>query len=467
MVYKERRPDYARDGAGGASTKKKSAEKQKKDQGQEEELNAALEYLLTSHARYLNEGNNGVIFLLELDEALPEVERITQSFRTSGIELVGDQAMKILKIYKPGEAKREFAMQMKAWELMNATPERRALVNIPKPRLYADLRLSSPAKDFLQSQGMSVDTDNVEIIVMDLVHGEDLATRFYREVLKTFEFDPEVVDTMKINELMRWIGIKLNLKSTGLFVDGAMSPEQRKVLNENAERIFMHLVRTGRYKLPPNVIPAIEETMRIFHQNGLVFRDGHFRNFMLETLPDGSTRVHVIDYGHSMMFEGPYNASLYEERGKEYPKDEEITGIMKKYLVEAAAGRSVKTAEEMIDSTRKIIDEFKRKSPLRMLPQLKKFELFIEELKSKKTPIERATSMGYRKIFEPASPPDNIQLKFQAFLTTLDAFYQKQAFSAAEIKRFLEAEKKKGTFDVYAIDAKIGGMIDDAMTYFK
>lgn len=299
------------------------------------EIDASFEALIIHRARKVSEGNNGIILRLNLKEGISEEAR---TLERSGIKLETDQAIKLIKVYLPGTARHEFEIQKRAHELVAASPNRDELAEVPRPLCYRDLQIGTEAQEALQSLGLTRVGKRVEIIVMDFVPGEDLATILMRELLRRHpeakHLKPEHISQLPFPELHAEVARLLGfVKPPRLTLE---SPDD--LYRENAERFYQALTKFD-ITLHPSILKRIKKTTALFHNNGICHRDGHERNFMITGNPlhpaIGGTsegpRLFIIDYGNSKIFEGDYASqrdSLYEEMGHQFRSDEDIVEIL-------------------------------------------------------------------------------------------------------------------------------------------
>jgi hypothetical protein len=276
-------------------------------------LDASLIELLEAHALRVNEGTNGVIFRLNIND-VPQDLRL--ALKESEIDLEGEQAIKALKIYQPGKGRAEFEMQKKGYDIVEASGKP-GLAQVPKPATCRDLKLTPQTIEALNRNGLPDIKDRVEVIIMDYVPGKDVATMLYEEVVKRH---PALKDTirdperMSFDELFTAVSNALSFARPGgkAFDTADRAFEKNVVLQNNAKKVYDFLERSG-YVFDGRILDQIEATMKTFHENGLCFRDAHHRNFMVTRDADGKPQGHVVDFGTAKTFEGSYRADLYEE----------------------------------------------------------------------------------------------------------------------------------------------------------
>lgn len=317
-------------------------------QEQLEIIDVQLELAIVKFSRKINEGNNGVIFKLDLHDAkgAADLLRMIEDKRTE--QEKKETVVKILKVYRPGAGKREFEMQRKAFEIVKGAGDKE-LAEVPEPILFRELNLSEEAQDYLRSRGMNCG-EKAEVIVMDFVEGVDLATYLYREVIKVHPKTRHLADRVEelgFAELHEEVTQALSFRVPGgkARSDEERAFERERVESENAELLFRFLERRG-FQMDSRIPARIKATMDVFHENGFAFRDGHHRNFMFAG-EGKDLRVHIVDYGSSTTFEGPLTDEVYAESEKRYPKDDTVVRTIERFT---------KTAD-MVDAEKRVAFE--------------------------------------------------------------------------------------------------------------
>jgi hypothetical protein len=201
-------------------------------------------------------------------------------------------AAKMLKLYRPGEAKREFLVQQKAYKLTEGHAE---YAQVPNPLALRDQNIAPKVREYLNKKGGHLDTA-VEMIEMDFVKGKDLATIMYEFVLAKKGFSPELISDMSFEEKNERVAGLLDFRVAT--VKGASSESARQfanliVMNENAEKLMTFLRHAG-FRISPEVIDKLERTLELFQKNNIFHNDMHERNIMLE-----DDEPKVIDFGQS------------------------------------------------------------------------------------------------------------------------------------------------------------------------
>ncbi len=294
------------------------------------EERALLEFFLAeslldpSHAELLNEGNNGIIVKLTIDEALLRTADPTATLRP----LIGDGsqvAAKILKLYKsPLVGRQEYESQLAAWQVvenarMNDAQEthpsqqiarRSAFASIPQPRIFADLPVHEHLAQTLRDKGVHAD-ERVSILLMDLVDGDDIATTLYRSVLAGHPDAKHLAH----EDLSCWPFHELSQEVARLFyarprhTDTTHDAEYRMML-QNAERLMHECGRVG-IRIDEWIIAQISNSLRALKYQGVLLRDAHPRNFMVTgSLTQGGC-ASIVDFGEAVLLGRPVTEDDY------------------------------------------------------------------------------------------------------------------------------------------------------------
>jgi hypothetical protein len=298
----------------------------------ERAIDAKLDAFLGKHVERFNQGNSGLILKFDLRDV---PEELKADLEAAGISLGNEQVVKILKIFDANAIEQEFARQARAHEIVENSGKDE-VAKVPRPHFCRELEVSPETAAKIRSLGDNVRVrDKVGMMFMDKVDGEDIATILYKEYVRR---DPAFADIAQrldergesytIEELMTEIVQRTSVPGREpIFyapVEGANKDPER-VMNQNFDRLRSELMRRG-FRLHPSIVRQIRNTMDLFHENGLVFRDGHHRNFMVSgdvsAAAEQPPQVHAIDYGGSKTFEGDYE----DQKEKLYSKVGALAG---------------------------------------------------------------------------------------------------------------------------------------------
>lgn len=287
---------------------------------QNELVDAALEALV-SNSRYLDSGNNGVIRTMILKDAPDNIKKIFKE--ETGEDSESEYAIKLLKIYSEGLGEKEFLMQKKAYELISSLGDGKNFAKIPKPILYRKLEIKQEAvREMLKNDGISA-PKKVEILVMDMIEGEDLAKNLYKTIIRHGNNQEESsLEHMPIEDLQAMVSHILDFHAPKNRID---AEAMNRVFRDNAKKIIPFLRKKGIDKpvLDPDIIEKLKNTINLLHNNGIYHRDLHERNVMLRD-NDGERDVFIIDFGSAVIAEKNSGNDIYEDGDKKLVNDEMI-----------------------------------------------------------------------------------------------------------------------------------------------
>jgi hypothetical protein len=339
-------------------------------------IKTRMEFFLRQYGTKINAGNNGVIFRLDLFEICAADPGLRDMLKEKGIDTEAlhqaGAAVKILKTYQPGLAARESKVQTRAHELVSAAQAREENVAaVPEVYMNLEFEVSDEGKEELEKLGCTMsDKNDLGLIVMDHIPGEDVATILYREALYgqkiiddegkemvklPTDLSAEDITRMPFEELQQLVATVYRFEEwAGAPMGGAVALEEMEQKKANAEKLFRAVESSLQKRgltFHPNIAQRLRATSRIFRQNGLNYRDGHPRNIMLAgdyLIPTGaidrvSPDVYVIDYGDSYLDED--DKSLMTDR-----LSHDLLGsisLLDRFTKNSGGGRKIyKTLEE-------------------------------------------------------------------------------------------------------------------------
>ncbi len=142
----------------------------------------------------IDEGSQGVVFEINLIDCPDEFKKYI--FGKSADIPQEKLAAKILKIYFQGQGKHEAEMQQRAFEIIDKE-QNEDLAKIPEMLFYKELKIKTRTlQDKLKNSGVKF-SNQIEIIFMDYIEGEDLATYIYKKILDNH---PDVEDNPRLSE---------------------------------------------------------------------------------------------------------------------------------------------------------------------------------------------------------------------------------------------------------------------------
>lgn len=412
-------------------------------------VDTRLEKVLRDQFKKINEGNAGVILKISFDDVPSDV---IDWLEEQGIELRENQVAKVLKIYNRGSAKEEFDIQKKAYDVLKPYEDDQTVAKVPRPHFWRELKLSESTQDFMRKAGAKA-SDRIEVIMMDYVPGEDVAAKLMKELMVMGRYmvddsgkvliqeaqDASYPDLEKLGALS-WVANYLDWKDYELSPGDRLTPEEIQLRKEkandfNEEKIYRVLHDRG-FQLHPLVVTQIEKAMRILHENGIVFRDGHQRNFMVNGDwsggADSPPRVTIIDFGGSATFEGDYASQeeeLYRSNlgDKGYINDFNVVRKLKKLTTDPET-RGVRTpASDFAERLESKRAQMAAAKPSRFLNELK---AIVADAGGKPAP-----DAVYERM------PGKDDLKVENALAGLKTLIEQGSISEDAVRAYLEAKK--------------------------
>jgi len=360
-----------------------------------------LEYAVLQYGEMINEGNNGVIFKLDLDD-IPDDLR--SDLGKMGIVGEHETAIKVLKIYNRGAGKKEYEMQQRAYDIVSQKKDDPRYAQVPMPHSFRDLKLSPETRAELMKKNPNLRvSDNIEILAMDLIDGYDLATGMFREVLKRHpkcQWSPDQVDRLTFEQLTQEIQLSLGfVVQTGTTRDESARIHDEMVKAGQNKAKVLDFLRKQDIQIDPRISEQMGNTLDLLRQNGFVIRDAHHRNFMVSgdllVSPDREApapRVFIIDFASALQGEPGLSESEMNERyiktadtieGRNYhdPKVPlrdilPLTVPYEERLAQEAEAPVLQLTKDM-DSLEKRIDARLAKTPD---PALERFESDLEKI---------------------------------------------------------------------------------------
>lgn len=407
--------------------------------------------LLFHHAEKLNEGTNGVIFSFRIDD-VPEELKVQLAER--GIELGTEAAVKIMKVYVHGKDKKEFLLQQEAFRILSEGTHPVPVAGVPRPILYRDIEIADELQEKLKLAGVRSSSNRIELIVMDLIQGEDLAMIMYKEVLRKHPRAVHLaaeIDSMTFQDLQDEVASVLHFASPGGKArdEAQRQFEEIKVMDMNAEKLYSFLDRSG-FVLPENILDQLENALKILHEHGLYHRDAHHRNFFIQgdisgkkTEGQEQPRAFIIDFGASVQVSENVDElavySQYEELespAQRYVDDFALVRLLRKRL----SGTRESPDQIEVNAFKKEIESWKKK--------LVRHEKFNELLENSVTRI-RGGVFNARAVYArcPAPKPETFSVLSMVLLErgVLTAESARSEITAL-VKELSPAEEKKLRF---------------------
>ncbi len=233
-----------------------------------------------------NEGNNGVIFKIRVKEH-------------EGDQEVKEYAAKLLKVGDFKTLNNEYDNQRRAYEIIQEAIEAGAneadFAKVPHPDFCQEIGADEDMKSHLVREGVRVSGDDVGVMAMDWINGEDVATYLFKETLR--RKNSPYLETIKqndFNHLLGAVGMELGYAQPGgkATREGDKIFETTKVAQENEGKLYKFLKKDG-YIFPKKTVEQISNTIDLLEKNGLAMWDSHARNVMIDS---NGENPYLIDF---------------------------------------------------------------------------------------------------------------------------------------------------------------------------
>ena len=266
-----------------------------------------------------NEGNNGIILEIDLDSFTEEERDAFCDYFNISYELGVSRAIKMLKIFKSNEAKREFGLQMQTAELINNNEDINTHIGVPEIYFGGEISVNNDGlREKLKEFGVKfTDGNNLGLMMMDFVEGEDFGAIFYKLAIQekfrefkemeglgdhaTKEDLPLYLVGKSVEDLALICGRLLNLN----FEENDKNPETTVAAEERKEntRIIMEVI-SHKGLIEGDNIPFLRKAINLMHKNGIYHCDLHQRNIINGS--DG--KFYIVDFGEARIV-NPNNES--------------------------------------------------------------------------------------------------------------------------------------------------------------
>lgn len=258
----------------------------------------------------VNEGNNGVIYLVDVNDFSNEGREI--AYASGLFEKETQSAIKILKVYVPDGGRGEAYNQLAIRQILDAA-KRDGVPTGTAPEIYANHTITLQSEDlqraFRSITGIASLGEKVSCLAMEYVKGEDLATYIWRAygrafIRKVISWDKEGatgIDESWLTFLDRpntFFAVKeyihaLQKRASPLrglvpsILEEMSKAEMeadpikaQRIDNKNRSRISELLHQDG-FTIDPSIYQKILRAINTFRKAGVVLLDGHERNIML------------------------------------------------------------------------------------------------------------------------------------------------------------------------------------------
>ncbi len=305
--------------------KKEMPEKVARESGeQRERIEDVLDQAILKKYQKIDEGHNGVIGLVDLNDAETEYKDLAhhdqqledldddslhQLFQERFGELAEDEdrlAIKMLKIFSTERAENELSAHSKVYDLLEQAKldDEKSYASVPK--LYfnrsVDLEAHPDLREKLGRDRVMVDK-NVNVLAMDFLQGENLDYYLHKETLLAKGYGAEECE----GKDYRWMQLQLSglgVKGFSLATEEASKEDAQKINRNNLEAMARFLASEKKDLIATAIFDKVKNTLDLAHENGVFHRDLHERNLFLELAEDRRVNdVVIIDWGEAKILE--------------------------------------------------------------------------------------------------------------------------------------------------------------------
>ena len=295
-----------------------------------------------------NEGHNGIILELDLGRFSAKEKREFCDYFQIPFGEDEEIAIKMLKIYRAGEAEKEFTAQERAARAINDQESLRNKVSIPECYFGGEMTIASETlKKKFEANGINIKSERLGMIMMDFIKGEDLGVFCYKKFIKIKfneyrkivgidkgrEIKPEEYDLYlngkSVDDLVLICHQILGIKAKYPYSDNSIEAQRER--NDIANKILTPIENQGLFD--KQKVADLREAITVMHNKGVVHRDLHPRNIILT---EGG-ELAIVDFGSAVLVDDYKTAdleSLYQAVGGEImQKDESILVFLTKLAV--------------------------------------------------------------------------------------------------------------------------------------
>ena len=370
--------------------------------GVEKEKNIA-EFIesIIENSQFTDAGYEGLIYRLD-SQRLPE--GFSEFLESRGIQIEGDVASKILKVYTRGQGAAEFKALEKAVQLLDSAPDKTGLARVPNPIFLQEIPVTQSLKESLGQKAKEIVGDKIEVILMDYIEGDDLATALYKkalEIIQGDDFDPKSVEGMDYPSLAHYVQDEFTQKNR------KSVQREENPLGDDVNWLRKFLKDNG-FSPDPSIADQIKKTVELMEKKGMSHGDIHPRNIKVH-----NGQVYLLDFGRA---DGSWD-SMSEEEKSERIGDGVLLDWLKGFSETPKKQFEKRTNEyiwmlEKISAKTKVSAKFESiKSELIKDPYSKLSEMF-ERLNMTDDAIDEFCSYAYRLAKEYPETGDDV-LRFE------------------------------------------------------
>lgn len=240
-------------------------------------------------ADVVDEGMEGIVMKFDF-ELLTDDQR--EFLRGQGVDVTGDSAVKLMKVYEAGKAHHEYDMQQEAYRILGGGKEN--VSGVPKPFFASEFEVNGAIAErfsHLQNGGRG------EVVLMEFVPGVDIEMQLYKKAYELLGFELAEGANYTIDQLRREVSAALQFEASE--VPGKFphihndTPNARKLLS---------FLRSQGFELGGRFLMQIHEAIKRLERAGIVHADLHGRNVIVDGdifSDEANVESYIIDFGFS------------------------------------------------------------------------------------------------------------------------------------------------------------------------
>jgi serine/threonine protein kinase len=279
-----------------------------------ESLDNYIKSKIIHSAQKINEGNSGVIGLIDLSDLPEEMRAKFFGDRAGSKSAQPDKfAVKTLKIYEPGAGDREFRLHQEATQIIAASGQE-DLAKVPQMYYYRQLNIDQNDKELvakLESDKIDISAGKFDVMIMDYINGDDFNSYIFKQVIinatdRDLFSDAELI---KLRERLQAnpVSEKINYEPLAHIASDLLSLKPGldqgdyrlnvQLESENHARL-VEFLQARSFRLDAAKLATLSKTVKLLNKNGFFHRDLHGRNIMVDY--DAAHQIkdyYILDFG--------------------------------------------------------------------------------------------------------------------------------------------------------------------------
>jgi serine/threonine protein kinase len=280
-----------------------------------ENLERKVGELLLS-GKQVGEGGKAVVIKISPEELPDDLAPAFEALGTPDASEAGSpesKAVKLFKLYLPNKGAAEYRMHERAYRATREIPEdqREKFARVPTLSKSLELNLDPEMKEEMARKfGVTFAGERMQLIAMEYVDGEDLATIYYKWILENERrLTPEETDGMNFKALYHEVANLLQfevLPQEEVRDPRALELAEWKNNANNTKKLYDYLHK-HKFPISATVVAQVENTINLMHRSHIIHGDAFERNIMVEggaqalreNAANAMKQSYLIDFGES------------------------------------------------------------------------------------------------------------------------------------------------------------------------